>query len=66
MKTNLSTSPGNRFQYRDYWIEIFLDDDGEYEPNIECPNQGGVVWLEGEYKRQDAINKAKQWIDERY
>lgn len=67
MKNNVPLVPtGNRFQYRDYWVEIYTDDQKWFEPNIECPNKSGVVWLEGEYNFQNVANKAKHWIDEQY
>ena len=60
---NLSTAPGNRFFYRNHWVELFIKEDGLFEIYIELPHQDGVYTLEAVKERQKAIVKAKAWID---
>lgn len=62
----------NRYEYKNYWIEIFIEGDElkdceaplYFVPYIEFPDQGGVVTTGDSYvTSQEARNGAQKFID---
>jgi hypothetical protein len=33
---------GRRYQYKGFWVEIFIEENG-YQAYVELPHQGGVI-----------------------
>ncbi len=59
----------NRYQYKGYWIEVFLDaDDNDcdrilYSASVELPNETGVISSHPQESREEAEFAAEELID---
>lgn len=60
------TQRSNRYQYKGFWIEIFLEPDFEhnrilYTASVELPGRGGVIATTGSESREEA--EAEELVD---
>lgn len=65
---NCNHSQPNRYQYKGYWIHIYLEADWEYNlilytASVELPNDGGVVTGYSKESREEAEFAAEELID---
>lgn len=54
------------YQYKDYWVEIFLDEEGDRvvcSASIEFPKLGGVISLPACFTEEEAVLAANRLID---
>ena len=65
---NCNHSQPNRYSYKGFWIQVFLEADFEhdcifYAASVELPNKGGVISGEPKESRHEAEFAAEELID---
>lgn len=68
MHHHCNHSQRNRYCYKGFWIEIFLEADFEhdrifYTASVELPNKSGVILGEPKESRDEAEFAAEELID---
>lgn len=53
----------SRKEYKQVWIETFIEENGQITAYVELPNREGVVSMHAYNTAEEAITAARLWID---